>query len=121
MVSAYFADEWVVAIGPAALDNVGNGARRPAGLRPADSAVPGVDQQIAVPVVAPDDRQVAGRHWTQACPILRLVDVERIGKQTLGIGNDLLAALLIDRALIAGDFGNGRGAYPIAQPGEGHL
>src|SRR5690606_1197359 len=22
---------------------------------------------------------------------------------------------------IAGDFGNGRGAYPIAQPGEGHL
>jgi hypothetical protein len=71
--------------------DVGQRLARAAGVRPAQRAVAGVEEQVAHLRLA-DQRHVAGRCGAQAGPELRLARVARAGKELLHAAHDGLAA-----------------------------
>jgi hypothetical protein len=97
----------------AAAHDVGQRLARAAGMRPAQRAVAGVEEQV-VQFRAADQRHIAGRGGAQAGPELRLARVARTGKELLHAAHDGLAAHLVQVAVVAVELGRARNAQAVA-------
>src|SRR6185436_16090251 len=93
-------------------DDARDALARAAGVRPAQRAVAGVEEQVG---------QLARRGRAQAGPELRAARITRAGEERFDAAHDGFAARAVQVAVVAVELGRAGDAQAITQAGEDEL